>query len=186
MTLRDKSAALTKELETDIIYPEFYHEYGEFDSMEVTMGQFFLDNVHYDRTDQILCTVDGSLNVALVPHVFRQEMMPGTTTSYHHEIKGHEMIVDLDINESPINLFAPDFVKFPSAAHIDPFYHEELFPGDCIYIPAFYFYQVAGWAEAQTLRGDLRPAAISVSFKYKAHSRMLEAFYDAIESGILK
>lgn len=75
-------------------------------------------------------------------------MMPGTTTSYHHEIKGHEMIVDLDINESPINLFAPDFVKFPSAAHIDPFYHEELFPGDCIYIPAFYFYQVAGWAEA--------------------------------------
>lgn len=71
MTLRDKSAALTKELETDIIYPEFYHEYGEFDSMEVTMGQFFLDNVHYDRTDQILCTVDGSLNVALVPHVFR-------------------------------------------------------------------------------------------------------------------
>ena len=96
------------------------------------------------------------------------------------------MIVDLDINESPINLFNPDFEKFPSAKHIDPFYNEELIPGDCIYIPAFYFYQVAGWAEAQTLRGDLRPASVSVSFKYKAHSRMLEAFYDAIESGILK
>jgi len=51
MTMRDKSAAMTKLLETDIIYPEFYHEYGEFMGMEVTMGQFFLDNVHYDRTD---------------------------------------------------------------------------------------------------------------------------------------
>ena len=134
-----------------------------------------------------MCSLDGSLNLALVPHVYRQEMMPGTTTSYHHEIKGHEMIVDLDINESPINLFNPDFEKFPSARHIGHFYKaDDLHPGDCIYIPAFYFYQVAGWAEAQTLRGDYKPASIVVSFKYKAHSRMLEAFYDAIEKGILK
>jgi len=71
MTMRDSSEALLKKLEADFIYPEFYHEYGEFVGMEFTMGQFFLDNVHYDRTDQILCSVDGSLNVALVPHVFR-------------------------------------------------------------------------------------------------------------------
>ena len=84
----------------------------------------------------------------MVPHIYRQEMMPGTTTTYHHEIKGHEMIVDLDVNESPINLFNPDFVQFPSAKHINHFYKDTLQPGDCIYIPAFYFYQVAGWAEA--------------------------------------
>ena len=53
-------------------------------------------------------------------------MIPGTTTSYHHEIKGHDMIVDLDINESPINLFNPDFDKFPSARHINTFYKDEL------------------------------------------------------------
>ena len=51
MTMRDSSASMKKILEPDIIYPEFYHEYGEFVNMEVTMGQFFLDNVHYDRTD---------------------------------------------------------------------------------------------------------------------------------------
>ena len=67
-------------------------------------------------------------------------MMPGTQTTYHHDIKGHEMIVDLDVNESPINLFAPDFEKFPSASHIEHFYKDTLSPGDCIYIPAFYFY----------------------------------------------
>ena len=38
MTLRDQGISLQKLLETDIIYPEFYHEYGEFDSLEFTMG----------------------------------------------------------------------------------------------------------------------------------------------------
>ncbi len=47
MTMRDSNTNLLKKLEKDIIYPEFYHEYGEFDSFEFTMGQFFLDNVHY-------------------------------------------------------------------------------------------------------------------------------------------
>ena len=115
MTLRDKNQDLRKILEQDIIYPEFYHEYGEFDHLEFTMGQMFVDNAHYERTDQILCAIDGNLNIALVPHIYRQEMMPGSTTTYHHDIKGHEMIVELDVNESPINLFNPDFEKFPSA-----------------------------------------------------------------------
>ena len=127
--------------------------------------------------------------MALVPHVYRQEMRPGTTTTYHHEVKGHEMIVELDVNESPINLFKPDFEKYPSAKHIDHFYKDVLQAGDCIFIPAFYFYQVAGWAKAQpskTGSNGAKPAAISVAFKYRSHSRLLEAFYDAIESGILQ
>jgi len=133
-----------------------------------------------------MCVVDGSLKVALVPPIYRQEMMPGKSTTYHHDIKGHDMIVELDVNESPINLFKPDFKKFPSAKHILHFYKDTLRPGDCIFIPAFYFYQVAGWAEAQPSKSQLKPAAITVGFKYKAHSRMLEAFYDAIENDILK
>ena len=149
MTMRDSTTSLMHQLESDIVAPEFYHEYGEFENLEVTMGQFFLDNAHYDRTDQILCAVDGSVKVALVPPVYRQEMQPGSTTTYHHEIKGHEMIVELDVNESPINLFKPDFDKYPSAKHIEHFYQDTLMPGDCIYVPAFYFYQIAGWAETQ-------------------------------------
>ncbi len=57
------------------------------------------------------------------------------------------MIVELDVNESPINLFKPDFEKFHSANYINHFYKDQLKMGDCIYIPAFYFFQVAGWAE---------------------------------------
>ena len=74
MTMRDSSTGMKDLISDDLIYPEFYHHYGEFDSLEVTMGQFWLDNAHYERTDQILCTVDGSVRVALVPPVYRQEM----------------------------------------------------------------------------------------------------------------
>ena len=51
MTMRTQDEEILKRIEKDIIYPEFYHEYGEFMHMEMTMGQFFADNVHYDRTD---------------------------------------------------------------------------------------------------------------------------------------
>lgn len=87
-----------------------------------------------------MCALDGTVNIALVPPIYRQEMMPGQATSYHHDIKGHEMIVELDVNESPINLFKPDFEKFPSANYINHFYKDQLKMGDCIYIPAFYFF----------------------------------------------
>jgi len=50
------------------------------------------------------------------------------------------MIVQLDVNESPINLFKPDFVQFPTAKNIEHFYKDDLKAGDCLYIPAFYFY----------------------------------------------
>lgn len=112
-------------------------------------------------------------------------MLAGTPTEYHHTMKGHEMLVELDKNESPINLFKPDFEKFPSAKLIHHFYREVLNAGDCIYIPAFYFYQEVGEAQNQEKKGTIKPAAITVSMKYKAHSRILEAFYDAIESGVL-
>ena len=49
-------------------------------------------------------------------------MMPSNTTEYHNEGKGVDMIVDLGINESPINLFNVDLKAFPSAKHINRHY----------------------------------------------------------------
>lgn len=74
MTMRDTSDALSRRIERDIIYPEFYHNFAEFDHLEMTMGQFFLDGAHYERTDQILCAVDGLVDLRLVPPIYRQEM----------------------------------------------------------------------------------------------------------------
>ena len=95
------------------------------------------------------------------------------------------MIVHLEPNESPINLFKPDFDKYSSAKYIHHFYQESLQPGDCLYIPAYYFFQVSGLANEQPQKGDYKSSAITVSFHYRPHSKLLMAFYDAIEKGIL-
>jgi len=140
MTMRHSAKNLEDKLKQDIIYPPYYHDYAEFERLEVTQGQFFADRAHYEKTDQIMCAVDGEISLAMVPHVYRQEMMPTSETSYYHESLDYDMSVTLDVNESPINLFKPDFDKYPSGYFIKHFYRDVLQPGDCMYIPAFYFY----------------------------------------------
>ena len=40
-------------------------------------------------------------------------MMFSDTFEYHHETKGVSMVVELDKNESPINLFNIDYDAYP-------------------------------------------------------------------------
>ena len=97
-----------------------------------------------------MCALDGTLEIKLVPHVYRQEMMPSDTTEYHHEGKGVDMIVELEVNESPVNLFSEEMHRdFPTTQHIEKHYSETLNRGDCIYIPSFYFYQLHGESTIQ-------------------------------------
>ena len=49
MTLKDSS--ITHLISEDILFPEFYHEFAELDSVELLMGQFFVDKTHYSKTD---------------------------------------------------------------------------------------------------------------------------------------
>lgn len=151
----------------------------------MTQGQFFVDNAHYERTDQFLCAVDGTAYIRLVPHINRQEMYVGENYSYFHPNKQIKKEVNLAPNESPVNLFKPDFDTYSNAQFVNKIYKERLDPGDCIFVPAFYFFQVAGEAESQPANGDYRPSAILVSLKYESHSQLLWSFYRAIEDHVL-
>ena len=65
--LRDKA----DEIEKDILFPDFYHEFADYLGFELTQAQFFIDRAHYSRNDQFLCAIDGGIHVRLVPHVNR-------------------------------------------------------------------------------------------------------------------
>jgi len=49
--MRDSSPAVQKGISQDILYPEFYHEFAEFEKVELLMGQFFVEKTHYEKTD---------------------------------------------------------------------------------------------------------------------------------------
>ena len=153
--------------------------------MQFTQGQYFVDNAHYERFDQFLCVVDGTAMIRMVPHINRQEMYVGESYSFYHPNRQEEKQLDLKPNESPVNLFNPDFNTYPNLKFVNKVYKETLNPGDCIYVPSFYFYQLAGEAEGQSANGKYKPSAIVASLFYEPHSHLLKAFYTAIEEHVL-
>ena len=140
MTLRDSSGSLNAILNEDITFPEFYNDMANYMGMQLTQGQFFVDNAHYEHADQFLCVVDGSAMIRLVPHINRQEMYVGEKYSFFHPNKGEVKEMSLTPTESPVNLFKPDFDTYPNVKFVNKVYKEFLNPGDCIYVPAFYFF----------------------------------------------
>lgn len=89
-------------------------------------------------------------------------------------------------NESPVNLFAPDFEKHPNLNYIKVIQNETLEAGDCIFMPAFYYYQMIGKAEDRAGKADFKPYSLVASIHYQSNSDLLQAFYNAIEDNILE
>lgn len=54
-----------------------------------------------------------------------------------------------------------------------------------MYMPAFYFHQIAAEAPHTVTIGDVPPSALLVSLKYAANNDLLGAFYGLIEKGML-
>ena len=121
----------------------------------------------------------------MVPHVNHQEMYTGSEFGIFDEAQNLWRYYRADVNESPINLFQPDLTRYPNFRFIENQYSVELKRGDCVYVPAFYFYQLAAEAEVQVLNGKTKPTAITATLVYEAQSDMASAFYDAIEQGVL-
>jgi hypothetical protein len=101
----------------------------------------------------LLCSIDGVLQVKLIPHVFRQEVYAGKD----------KIIVDMTSEEppnpenskkiktpeycSPVNFFEPDYQLYPLFEDIDRKYTVLLHEGDCMYVPAFYYHQYVAKTE---------------------------------------
>jgi hypothetical protein len=127
------------------------------------MAQFFVERAHYQRKDQFVCVVDGGAHIKLVPHINRQEMYAGKGTSgTYFDGKGKRPL-KVAVNESPVNLFDPDLNRFPNLKFVNELYSEYLNKGDCIFVPAYYYYQMVGEAELQEAKGDWKPAVLVAS-----------------------
>ena len=81
-------------------------------------------------------------------------------------------------NEIPadIDLFAVDSEKYPLLGQVENhILKATLEQGDCIYIPAFYWYQSKTLGEQSML----------FTFGYESHSKLVDLLFDAINDGIL-
>ena len=92
-------------------------------------------------------------------------------------------------NYSPVNFFDFDYKMYPLLSDVDTRYTVVLRSGDCMYIPSYYFHSFVGKETPNYVvkkeNSDEKPGILGVMLKYRAHSSMLEGFYDAIEKDIL-
>jgi hypothetical protein len=66
-----KDTELQTKILKEIMMPEFYHEVAELEGIELIQGSKFIGKPHYERKEQVMCLVDGKVDIVLVPHVNR-------------------------------------------------------------------------------------------------------------------
>ena len=127
----------------------------------------------------------------MVPHVNRQEVYAGGKwikhSLYDENKYGFSMSDNEQMNVSPIDLFkepksyAKQFPHYKNAAR-NLIYVEK---GDCLFMPAFYYYQLKGYARESSTTNYGHMSTI-VSLQFRGNSELLNGFWDAIEKNILK
>ena len=87
----------------------------------------------------MICSVDGTISLALVPHIYRQEL-------YTDELKDSmffdkKMALKDQPNVASVNFFVPKLSTYPYFENVQKF-NVNLHDGDCAFIPAYFFYQM--------------------------------------------
>lgn len=209
-----KTDDVMEELKEDIKIPEFYEDVSDLHHFMFFQGAHFVDLPHYIKMDQLLCAIDGAAAVILRPHINRQELYAGDfkgSVYFEERVKKSKQQ-----NISPVNFFMPDLEKFPLFKDTVKHNVVHLGSGDCLYIPSFYYYHFQGFRQMnpnykhtgllsgiqfpkeyyQKNETTMEEAAESekyttkiatvVSMRFEGNSKLLENFFDAIESRVIK
>ena len=131
----------TELLLKDVENPKFYDNIADISSVVLYQGVHFVVKPHYERQEQIMCSVDGTISLALVPHIYRQELY---TDELHDSMYFDKRMREIDqSNVASVNFFVPKLEKYPYFENVQKF-NVNLKTGDCVFIPSYFFYQMQG------------------------------------------
>lgn len=121
-------------------------EVSKLSSAYIVQGKSWIERPHYEEHEQFLCSVEGVMTVKLVAHVYRQEIMAGKMNGSYFE---HTDNKAFNARTSPLNLFRSrkDFAKEHPHWTKEMMSSVDLGTGDCIFIPAYYFFQTGGFLD---------------------------------------
>eukprot|EP00347_Sterkiella_histriomuscorum_P004339 403360825 len=184
VAMRENHDNVMKSLIKEIALPNFYEDISDIQSLELIQGKIVVNSAHYEKQEQFLCAIDGIIQLKMIPHIYKQEVYAGkdklivdpdaaAVSKEKEPAKIH-----LDPNQSPIDFFSPDIENYPNFEEIERKYTVLLHEGDCVFIPAYYFYQYVG-------KADVEGSLLSVALKYNGNSQLLHGFFEAIERNIL-
>lgn len=77
----------------DIEVPQFWSDINDVSGVVLLQGQTYNNPPKYEKFEQFLCSIDGYIQIKLIPHIYRQEVYTGKD----------KIIVDEDAVETPEN-----------------------------------------------------------------------------------
>jgi hypothetical protein len=142
------------------IFSWIFLEDLKFKSLKYSEGNNEMHNPAFSTPDEsIICQVVGQLELIIVPALQRNNIYPfirpyGPT------------------NYSPINLFRPEYGRFPNFKKASRLYIN-LEQGDCLYIPSSW------WYSSKTVNDQ---KFITLTANFKSHSRVVENIINLLEN----
>jgi len=151
-------------------------------------------HMHFDAFDNLLCPlvgtktltmVDATNNTRLYEGHIREAMLSLDAAS---RLQRAELAASTSMVNTPVDVRAPDLARFPAfRGALDDLVTATVPPGDCLYVPAFW------WHHVETAADAARGTSLAVNYWYEplyrknfpcaacAHSFNHEAYGDAIE-----
>lgn len=102
-----------------------------------------MNPAHYEKEEQFICAIEGTISLKIIPHIYRQEVYAGKDKIIKkgNKAAGEDDIKEaVKVNYSPVNFFDSDNKNYPRFNDIDKQYSISLEDGDCAYIPSFNFF----------------------------------------------
>jgi hypothetical protein len=117
------------ELQSDVRAPFYMDNFSRLMRVGFSYWQDFKRKPEFNRVERIVCLTKGAETFRLVAPIFKNNIYAGVYD-------------DLDPMETPINFFETDPAKISKykLMQISDVYQAELTRGQCLYIPAYYWF----------------------------------------------
>ena len=184
---------LPSELAADIFEPEAVNKVLEYNRTTISiLSQDFINLATYNKEDSLHCVVSGLGElVTLVSPYQRFGINAGRPAKVENpetkKVEDVHISRQYSFMELDLQRIEPDHVKFLRPIKL------KLSPGDCVYIPMNWWFQIRtmavgnkrprGQEAVSKFEADRRKLSVSVDFWYGIHSLFVRNVFDGIESG---
>ena len=183
------------DLAADLYHPEVLLAMERAHTTLNMFSQGVMTQTKTSKKDLLHCVVSGlGEKVSLASPFQRVAMAPGEPIQIENQETEQMEDVNIPTTYSFVDLALrknkDDEIHYLKAMH------NVLKPGDCIHIPAYWWYQIqtrtpkkpasTHASTQQKFKEQSKPLSLSVDFWYHVPSYQLENFFDGIEKGLLK
>ena len=150
-------------IHNDIVAPAYITAFQRPTKTLLTIWEDFIRFPRHSHVENLFCVIQGTEVFKVVSPIYKQNIYTGVFDEY-------------GFDSSPVDLFNPDYDMFPLMKHSN-ILETTVEAGDCIFVPAQYWYQSQTKGEKKT---------IMINYGFQPHSELFNIFFNGVDEHILE